>query len=168
MGRSWSGARCPIDVCREFHRFSFRKPVWTKLLPLGKAGDRSYGFLAGSDELPEGVERCETNPFWEIVAECLEFELLFKRASPAPRHINISEVRSFLLAERELGKPRVSIRDLGCLIKGRSALKGPNRELKKSVGSLIVFDFYPSFMYFELSKNPADDPTRGVLLRCKR
>lgn len=170
-------AKAPFKVCKELHRYSLRKPVWTKLLPPGKAWERAHGFLGTENELPGENDCYATNPFWETAAECLNYELLFKRASPAPRHINIGEVRSFLFAERILGKEKMSTRDifgldsqvsLGCLIKGRSVSKGLNRELKKSIGNHILFDCYPAFMYFEPSKNPSDDPTRDAPLRRRR
>lgn len=148
-------AKAPLKVCKELHRYSLRKPVWTKLLPPGKAWERAHGFLDTENELPGENDCYATNPFWETAAECLNYELLFKRASPAPRHINIGEVRSFLFAERILGKEKMSTRDvfgldsqvsLGCLIKGRSASKGLNRELKKSIGNHILFAIQPSCM----------------------
>ena len=54
---------------------------------------------------------------------------------------------------------------LGCLIKGRSSSRAINNELSRSLPSMIIFDSYPSFIFFDSGSNPADDPTRGVELR---
>ena len=170
-------ARAPIGVCRELHRFSLRKPVWTRLLPPGKAWERAHTLLDPCDELPEGVEPYKTNPLWETAAECLDYEVFSCRAVTSPRHINVGEVRALLVAERKLGRQQLSCRDvfgldsqvaLGCLVKGRSSSVAINRELSKSVGDMVVFDHYSSYMYYETQKNPADDPTRSVSLRKRR
>ena len=61
-------AKAPLEVCKELHRYSLRKPVWSRLLPPGKAWERSHGILALEDEVPEGVEPYKSNPLWETAA----------------------------------------------------------------------------------------------------
>ena len=169
-------AEVPAPVCRELERYCLRKPLWSKLLPPGKAWERAHGCLDPSDEVPDGVVPYQTNPFWETAAQCLDYEELFCRRVESVRHINVGEVRALLIAERMLGRRKVSCRDifgldsqvgLGCLVKGRSSSVAINKELSKSVGDMVIFDQYSSFMYYETSKNPADDPTRSVPLRKK-
>lgn len=146
-------AKAPLEVCKELHRYSLRKPVWSRLLPPGKAWERSHGILAPEDEVPEGVEPYKSNPLWETAAQCLNYKFLFCHQVGRPRHINVGEVRALLTAERKLGKQEMSCRDifgldsqvgLGCLVKGRSSSVAINKELSKSVGDMVIFDHYSS------------------------
>lgn len=41
------------SISRELCRHCLRKPVWTKLLPPGKAWERAHGLLDPSAELPD-------------------------------------------------------------------------------------------------------------------
>ena len=97
-------AKAPLEVCKELHRYSLRKPVWNKLLPPGKAWERAHGLLSPDEEVPEGVEAYKTNPLWETAAECLSYQLLYSQRVERPRHINVGEVRAMLRAERTLGR----------------------------------------------------------------
>lgn len=54
---------------------------------------------------------------------------------------------------------------LGLLLKGRSASPSLNWELSKSIPTILGLDLYHELFYFETSKNPSDDPTRGRKLR---
>ncbi len=170
-------AEVPASVTRELHRFSLRKPLWSRLLPPGKAWEKAHGVLDPADEVPDGVEPYQSNPLWETAAQCVDYKELFCRRVESARHINVGEVRALLVAERILGRKKLSCRDvfgldsqvgLGCLVKGRSSSASINKELSKSVGDMVIFDQYSSFMYYETTKNPADDPTRSVPLRKKK
>ena len=54
---------------------------------------------------------------------------------------------------------------LGAVVKGRSASASLNRELRRFLPSLLFHDSYSEFMYYRSKDNPADDPTRGEILR---
>ncbi len=167
-------APAPAEFVSELHRFALRKAVWAKLLSPSQAWLRGHGLLSPEEELPDEEESFKMNPLWRIAAECLSYKVLFSEASEKHRHINISEIRALLRAERELGRKWPSSREifgmdsqvgLGCLIKGRSSSTGINSLLSRSIGQMVIYDLYSAFMYLESSRNPADDPTRGAVLR---
>ena len=170
----WGEAACsasvPQSIATEVHRLVLRKPVWAKLLPPGKAWERVHGRLPPQDELPGEREEFVSNPLWEILAESLDYRLLYSRQAPRPRHINIGELRGMLRAEKILGRRSPSRREiygmdsqvaLGCVIKGRSSSQSLNKELELSLADMIAFDVYAEGIYFETSRNRADAPTRG-------
>jgi len=167
-------APAPLEFVKELHRFALKKSVWTRLLSPSQAWLRAHGLLAPEEELPDEDEAFKMNPLWRVAAEFLEYKVLFSEKSETSRHINISEIRSFLRAERDLGRKWPSSREiagmdsqvgLGCLIKGRSSSSAINSLLSRSIGHVVIFDSYSAFMYYQTSLNPADDPTRGVALR---
>ena len=167
-------ASAPIGLVSELRRHSLRKSVWSRLLSPSQAWSRMHEMLDPEDELPGEKDCFRTNPLWLVAAKALDYELLYKEANEKPRHINVSEVLGFLKTERILGKQDFSTRDvyamdsqvgLGCLIKGRSSSRALNAVLSKSIGQMVIFDLYQSFIYYDTSSNPADDPTRGAELR---
>ena len=169
-------AEAPIELVAELHRHSLKKSVWAKLLSPSKAWCRMHEVLDPEDELPGEGQSFKTNPLWLLAARALDYRAMFSEASQRSRHINIAEVRAFLKAERDLGRKERSTRGvfgmdsqvgLGTLIKGRASSRSLNAELARSIGQMVIFDVYPSFMYYDTSSNPADDPTRGVPLRKK-
>ena len=105
-------APAPIEFVAELHRFALRKAVWAKLLSPSQAWLRGHGLLSPEEELPEESESFKMNPIWRVAAECLTYKLLFSEASEKHRHINISEIRAFLRAERELGRKWPSSREI--------------------------------------------------------
>ena len=167
-------ADAPLAFVEELHRYALRKPVWSKLLSPSKAWLRMHCELPAEEELPEGEEHYKINALSLLAARALNYRVLFSEPIEKKVHINISEVRAFLKTERDLGRKERSVRDiygldsqvgLGCLIKGRSSSRAINNELSRSLPSMIIFDSYPSFIFFDSGSNPADDPTRGVELR---
>ena len=167
-------ADIPSQVAEELTRHSLRKSIWSKLLPPGKAWDRARGILSPSSELPDSAEALEMNPLWKILCTALSYKPFLLRKAKNSRHINIGELRAFLAAEREHGFSCPCSRELagldsqvtiGLLSKGRSASSSLNLELSKSVATVVGFDLYQELFYFETSRNPADDPTRGRKLR---
>ncbi len=173
----WEASVCcdiPRPIAEELVRHSLRKSIWCRLLPPGKAWDRARGLLPASAELPDAEDELEMNPLWEVLCTALAFKPFLVDKSKSSRRINIGELRAFLAAERELGFSAPSSRELfgldsqvvlGLLSKGRSASSSLNVELSRSVASVIGFDLYSEMFYFESSRNPADDPTRGRTLR---
>ena len=162
------------SVSQELVRHCLKKSVWTKLLPPGKAWERTHDLLDPESELPSGIASYSMNPLWEVLARSLKYRLLFKRRAPNPRHINIGELRAFLRAEVILGLEQPGSRDifaldsqvcLGCISKGRSSSPSLNKELEKTLGNVLGLGLFPETVYFETKLNPADDPTRGVPLR---
>lgn len=89
-------AEVPCSVSAELCRHSLRRSVWAKLLPPGKAWERSHDRLSPDLELPEDVAPFEANPLWDLLATMLPYQLLFSRRASKPRRINIGEVRGML------------------------------------------------------------------------
>ena len=163
----------PCDVSSELCRHALRRSVWAKLLPPGKAWERSHERLSPDLELPEDVEPFVMNPLWKFLATMLEYRLLYSRRSGKPRHINIGEVRSMLESERQNGFEFPSCRGLycmdsqvalGCLGKGRSSSPSLNWELSRSLPNILGSDSYSELAYFNTLINPADAPTRGRMI----
>ena len=129
-----------------------------------------HGRLDPQFELPEDEEPYVSNPLWEILAEVPQYQLLYAKQAPRPRHINVGELRGMLRAEKLLGPRERSCREifgldsqvaLGSIIKGRSSSQALNKELEKSLANMIGFDSYAECIYFENFRNRADAPTRG-------
>ena len=167
-------ANLPSSIADELCRHSLRKSVWSRLLAPGKAWLRCQGELDSSLELPEPSDEFVMNPLWQILATGLQYREFLSRKSPNSRHINIGELRAYLAAEKAHGLAKPSSRELfaldsqvvlGLLSKGRSASPSLNWELSKSLPSNLGLDLYQELFYFETSKNPSDDPTRGRTLR---
>eukprot|EP00435_Cladocopium_sp_Y103_P073431 s469_g43.t1 len=163
-------ARVSRKAGKELLRHSLRKSVWTRLLAPGAALLRAHGSLDEAEELPDSSQVFETNPLWHLLANMLDYKLLFAKAKTGQRHINIGELRAGLKTERLLAKRRPSSRiligldsqvALGTLAKGRSSSPAMNRELARSIPSMIALDSYLEAMYFHTSVNRADQPTRG-------
>ena len=173
-GKAGALATVSPSVSAELLRHCLRKSTWTKLLPPGKAWERSHGLLPPELELPDGAVSYLMNPLWEVLARSLKFRLLFKHRAGSPRHINIGELRAFLRAELQLGLEQPHSRDLfgldsqvvlGCVTKGRSSSPSLNKELEKSLGNVLGLGLFSETFYVETRLNPADDPTRGRPLR---
>ena len=168
-------ASVPLRVSAELLRHTLRKSSWTRLLPPGLAWERACGVLPEELELPGEEVGYSMNLLWEVLAKSLEFRVFHKKRSKTKRHINIGELRAFLLeAERLAGADSPCNRDifaldsqvsLGCLVKGRSASFALNLELERTLGDVLGFGLFSEYCYFNSRSNPNDDPTRGVPLR---
>ena len=170
-------ARVDWRISSELYRHVLRKSVWTKLLNPGAAWERSHGLLDPLLELPDPEQSYSFNPLWTVLARSLTYKLLYKKSATGSRHINIGELRAFLTAEKKLAVKYPCTRGLygvdsqvvlGCVVKGRSASPALNREMAKSLGSVLFYDVYSEVMYYRSADNPADDPTRGAALRGPR
>ena len=133
------------------------------------------GLLSCDAELPPGEEPYSEHPMWQTAARGLSYGLACKSRAKRKRHIHLGEVKSFLDAELSAGLSsafgtRVPIIadsqvSLGAVTKGRSASPGINRLLRASLGPLLGLGVYSSGAYARSADNPADDPTRGQIIR---
>lgn len=160
---------------KELHRHALKRSVWTKMLSPFKKSLREKGLLSCDAELPPGEEPYSEHPMWQTAARGLSYDLVCKSRARRKRHINLGEVKSFLDAELSAGLSSGSgtrvpiIADsqvsLGAVTKGRSASPGINRLLRASLGPLLGLGVYSSGAYARSADNPADDPTRGQIIR---
>ena len=174
---SWGWAICsaelPPVLRSEVHRRKLTKPVWSKLLSPLKRCQRLKGSLPPAAELPEGVT-LPTNPLFMDLACSLPFRVEKKKGVRDVVHINITELRSMvetekLAAFREFPGRTMSLSDsqvaLGCWIKGRSSSVGLNQELQQSLPVHLGCGMTSNGAYIPSELNPADDPTRHVIIR---
>ena len=134
-------AEIPLRIGAELARHALRRSIWVRLLAPAAAWERSHGALTEGEEVPETEEPYQSNPLWETLARCLNYQLTFAKVKQAQRHINVGEVRGALKAERlgALRRPSSKLLlgldsqvGLGALIKGRSASPALNAELSRS------------------------------------
>ena len=157
-------AKIPKVLGKELLRHCLRKSVWTKLLAPGAAVLRAKGLLSAEEELPDRDQCFETNPLWHLLAQMLEYKLLFAKEKTGQRHINIGELRAGLKTERLIASRRPSSRillgldsqvALGALTKGRSSSPAMNRELVRSIPAIVALDSYLDTMYFHTTSEPS-------------
>ena len=155
------------------HRHKLSKPVWSKLLSPLRSLQRLKGELLPADELPEGV-MLPTHPLFMELACALPFHEDRKKPVRERTHINISELRSMVEAEkiaalRHFPSRIMSLSDsqvsLGCWIKGRSSSAGLNQELQRSLPVHLGCGMVSNGAYIPSELNPADDPTRQQAVR---
>ena len=167
-------ARIPPQVAMELTRHTLRKSVWTKLLSPSSEWLRKKGLLSPEFELPDPEECFSSNPLWLTLAEGLIYKEQFCRSRKPVHHINIGELRAFLHSELLRGRSSPCSQELygldsqvvlGAVLKGRSSSQAMNRELCKSIPTVLAYDTYAELMYFETSANRSDDPTRNKEIR---
>ena len=167
-------AEIPLRIGAELARHALRRSIWVRLLAPAAAWERSHGALTEGEEVPETEEPYQSNPLWETLARCLNYQLTFAKVKQAQRHINVGEVRGALKAERlgALRRPSSKLLlgldsqvGLGALIKGRSASPALNAELSRSLPHMVLLDYNVDYFYYHTKFNPADDPTRGKKVR---
>ena len=167
-------ASVPSRVASELARHTLKKSVWSKLLGPASEWLRKKGLLAPELELPDPDERFSSNPLWLTLAEGLTYKKQFCRLRNPLHHINIGELRSFLHSEYLHGRKSPSSRELfgldsqvvlGAVLKGRSSSAAMNRELCRSIPTVLAYDTYSELMYFETAANRGDDPTRDRPIR---
>ena len=176
----WGEAAVPAEIpnvlAEELYRHTLRKSVWTRLLAPADAWMRSHSIFPAAAELPDPSQTFSANPLWSVLARCLDYKLFYKTQAKGRRHINIGELRGFLKAEKKLGLEKASARQLfgldsqvclGCICKGRSTSESLNKELCRSLPTILFCDSYSECMHYQSAENPADDPTQGVCLRKK-
>lgn len=167
-------ASVPSRVASELARHTLKKSVWSKLLGPASEWLRKKGLLAPELELPDPDESFSSNPLWLTLAEGLTYKKQFCRLRNPLHHINIGELRSFLHSEYLHGRNSPSSRELfgldsqvalGAILKGRSSSAAMNRELCRSIPTVLAYDTYSELMYFETAANRGDDPTRDRPIR---
>lgn len=138
-------AEVPVSIVREVCRNSLTKSTWSRLLPPLQAWKRAKGLLDVSEELPEG-DVFDVHPLWEIMARALTYKECWRKEVRNNPHINILELRAFLRHEARIAASSYSCRllagldsqvALGALCKGRSASHLLNRELRRSLPSVL-------------------------------
>lgn len=155
-------------------RHTLRKSVWIRLLSPADALEKLHDRLDPEKELPDEDESFQGNALWRVLAQCLQYRLLFKQQRKGVRHINVGELRACLKAEKLHGYSSPGTRELfgvdsqvslGTLIKGRASSPALNAELVRSLPEMIANDTYFEGVYFESALNPGDDPTRDATIR---
>ena len=120
-------------------------------------------------------EAYTSHPLWEEVCCSLQFRQFGKIVKVSRRrHINVGEVRAAIRGEEGVGKRYpgsryVHLQDsqvsLATFVKGRSASRAINYELRRSLPCYLANRVRPSFGFFRSKLNPSDDPTRSCELR---
>ena len=155
------------EIVAEMCRHSLKKSNWSQLLPPHKAWLREKDLLCPEDELPEEV--FDTHPLWTCLAESLDYVENWRRPSRPGQHINISELKAYLLEEKELAVRYKRKRflcgldsqvALGGLIKGRTSSKSLNKLLRGALCYPLGSGIFSYLMYYASATNRADGPTR--------
>eukprot|EP00971_Amphidinium_carterae_P235292 4669063-Amphidinium_carterae.1 len=163
----------PKTATEEFSRYTSRKGRWARLLRPGCAYLRERDLLSVESQLPD------ENPdpghaLWPWLLSAMPFTLESVWNTPKAEHINISELKAALEAERchATRQPHsrpIIITDsqvvLSCLVKGRSASPSLNSCLRKHLPRLLVHGCVPYHAWVPSAANPADEPSRGKPLR---
>eukprot|EP00435_Cladocopium_sp_Y103_P013368 s3434_g3.t1 len=162
-------ADLPRPVCQELSRHCLRKGVWSKLLPPGRALLREHGMLPAADELPEDCFR--SHPLWDLLARALQYKVCWRRKIRRRRHINVSELDSYVIDEQRLANRYQSLRwpyggdsqvALGAIVKGRAASAHLNKLLRRTMCFPLGADLYSLPVYYNTASNRADGPTRDT------
>jgi hypothetical protein len=128
------------------------------LLPPLKAWKRVKQMLLPEEELP-GSEVFDVHPFREDLACCVSYKEEWRKPHSRSVHVNVGELRGYLIEEKRLCKQYSSFRfpagldsqvALGALVKGRSSSRALNAELSRSLGYHLGSDVYPGYGYFPL------------------
>lgn len=151
---------------RELCRTALTKGRWTSLLTPAEAWNRVHDLLDDEEEIEDPYR---VHPLWERCARGLQFNEQWRKLVSPGKHINVLELKAYLLEERRLSihqKPAriVFALDsqvcLGCLVKGRSASRALNTLLKRSIAYPITCGVFSHYIYFPSRYNRADGPTR--------
>ena len=160
-------AEVPRGVVEELSRHVLRKGAWSRLLPPGAAWERCHDLLDPQEELPDHV--FTVHPLWEVMARCPSYCTRWRRQVSRPTHINLLEMRAYLLEEKNVCLGHRSMRVpfgidsqvcLGAVVKGRAASSALTRMMRASIAYCLGSDIYPMYMYYPSKFNRADGPTR--------
>ena len=159
----------PAEFAQELSRHQLTKVAWSRLLSPWKALQRVRGALRPEDEVPEGEPVAATHPLWTTLIQSQQFCLKERRRISHRQHINVSELKAAVQAEKNSGRLQPNSRlllasdsqvVLGALIKGRSSSRALNDVLKAYLPELLAFNTYTCPQYVHTTVNVADDPTR--------
>lgn len=170
-GEWMASVRAPLKPCavQELARFSLKKGTWSRLLPPGQAYLREKGLLQPDEELP--AEGFSTHAIWSTLASSLTYKECWRSRCRREGHINVHELRAFLIEEkrvaRECRQKRIlsgldSQVALGTLVKGRSASAPLNKLLRTNLCHPLGSGIFNYYMYFMSEENRADGPTRNA------
>ena len=163
-------ASVPVGVTSEVSRHCLRKGLWSKLLPPGQALLREHGVLPREDEMPE--DSFSYHPLWDVLARFPTYEEAWRQRIRRRVHINISELKAFVIEEKRIATSMSSLRygsgldsqvALGAVVKGRAASPHLNKVLRCSLAYPIGADLYALPMYYNTKFNRADGPTRDSI-----
>ena len=163
-------APLPKVFASELVRHQLTKVAWARLLSPWKALQRSRGSLQPEDEVPEGEPVACKHPLWSAVIKTQQFCLKERQRVTKRQHINVSELKSALQAERRNGREQPDSKlplgsdsqvTLGAMIRGRSSSKTLNDLMKAFLPDQLAFNTYSCPQYVHTSENVADDPTRN-------
>ncbi|CAE7908987.1 unnamed protein product, partial [Symbiodinium microadriaticum] len=168
-------SRIPEHLSIELCRHGLQKGLWSRLLGALPSYLRERGELdpAVYAELPG--ESYEHHPMLEELCCSLQFFQVGQVVSTKRlRHINVGELRAALRCEADVGNRYGKCRYMhildsqvaaACLTKGRSSSAALNFELSRSLPAHLALGTVPRFGFIRSAFNPADDPTRDVVLR---
>ena len=167
-GEWTASVRAPLkpEVVQEMARFSLKKGTWSRLLPLGELTlEKKDFFSLMMSCLLRGLLLTPFGALWLHLCNTRNVG-----GADAEGHINVHELRAFLIEEkrvaRECRQKRVlsgldSQVALGSLVKGRSASSPLNKLLRTNLCHPLGSGIFNYYMYFLSEENRADGPTRN-------
>ena len=156
-------------LAEELGRQRLTKAAWSRLLSPLQAIKKLHGTLSPSEEVPPGEKAACEHPLWSGVVRSKQFRLQWRRRVHHRPHINVSEMAAALRSEARRARRFPGSRILtgsdsqvvlGALVKGRSSSKVLNRQLKRSLPTVLSYNVYNYTQYIHTLLNVADDPTR--------
>ena len=156
-------------LAEELGRQRLTKAAWSRLLSPLQAIKKQHGTLSPSEEVPPGEKAACEHPLWSGVVKSKQFKLQWRRRVRHRPHINVSEMAAALRSEARRARRFPGSRILtgsdsqvvlGALVKGRSSSKVLNRQLKRSLPTVLAYNVYNYTQYIHTLLNVADDPTR--------
>lgn len=170
---SWmAGVRAPLSpvAVQELARFSLKKSTWSRLLPPGRAYLREKGLLRPDEELPG--DSFVSHPIWKTLSTSLHYTESWRCRCRKEGHINVHELRAFIIEEKRVARECKQKRllsgldsqvALGALVKGRSSSAPLNKLLRTNLCYPLGSGIFNYYMYFLSEDNRADGPTRDSL-----
>ena len=166
-------AALPPIIGKELVRHTCRKGRWARLLAPSQRWLRQHALLSPDEELPEGGAE-PGSALWEELVPAMNF--VERAVVPARRgeHINISEVKSWALAEAECAAEAPDSRaiigtdsqvGLAVVVKGRSASPKINCQLQTMLPTVLGANIMSHGFWLGSALNPCDDPTRDLPVR---
>ncbi len=163
----------PVALAKEFQRHTLARGAWSRLLSPWQSWLRSHEDLDLEAELPAGVPLV-SHPLWTELSQSLPFALYHRNPTSRKSHINCLELKAILEVESKLAKRRHRFRyllasdsqvALASIVKGRSGSPTLNKLLRESLPTVLGSGIFGNYGYVPSLVNPADDPTRGQVVR---
>ena len=163
----------PSDLSVELRRHGLQRGLWSRLLSPAQAFLQERGDLEEEQALPG--ECYSSHPVWEEVCCALPFRQFGKIVKVGKRRpLNVGEVRAAIRGEEGVGRRHpgsryVHLQDsqvsLATFVKGRSASRAINFELRRSLPGYLSSRVRLSFGFIRSKLNPSDDPRRSCEMR---